>query len=561
MEKELIRKQLLLTIVFVALTLVAFGVANATDYYVKAGSGSDSNAGTSPGTAWKTLTHALASVNDGDTINVMPGTFNYDQTNNGESFPLVIPKNNLTIVGIGSPALAKVIDAEHTGRVFTCENRTGVTIKFLEICNGTTATNGGGIYINNCQNITIMDCEIHDNTASVSGGGIYIASSSGLIDQNVIWANDATNSQGGGIYVKAPTDGDGDGETGAASPLVIRDNCLYENTSGYSGGAVYVTDTDTAGDGTWLFNNLMFHNTDGGSDAGGVQVGIGDGGCANVTLDNNTIAYNGYVGLFAEDTCGVNGKNNIIWGNGPADLDDVLTSNNQTLNITYSCIDTADDSEYNAGHGNWDKNPLWKSLGGDGMPCDGYFLDQTNSPCVNAGTGHGYDADKFGDGTAGSNPKWSTDSQTGSGHPIIDNNQVDMGYHYKKYGGSYIKLSSFTAEAGNGKVVLTWETATEIDNAGFMVYRCDNPASACHKVSGFIAANGDAVGGATYSFIDASVAPGASYYYWLVDIDTSGKWTAHGPVSARVPVNLILLELPTANRQLSAVSASIGGRE
>jgi hypothetical protein len=39
--------------------------------------------------------------------------------------------------------------------------------------------------------------------------------------------------------------------------------------------------------------------------------------------------------------------------------------------------------------------------------------------------------------------------------------------------------------------------------------------------------------GAAYSFLDESAAPGATYYYWLEDIDASGTATKHGPVAAK----------------------------
>jgi len=35
-------------------------------------------------------------------------------------------------------------------------------------------------------------------------------------------------------------------------------------------------------------------------------------------------------------------------------------------------------------------------------------------------------------------------------------------------------LASFTAEAVDGKVILNWTTATEIDNAGFLVWRAQS---------------------------------------------------------------------------------------
>jgi hypothetical protein len=54
--------------------------------------------------------------------------------------------------------------------------------------------------------------------------------------------------------------------------------------------------------------------------------------------------------------------------------------------------------------------------------------------------------------------------------------------------------------------------------------------------------------GAAYSYEDAAVEAGQTYWYWLEDVDLSGATTLHGPVSATVSV-------PTAVT-LASVSAS-----
>ncbi|MBN1592200.1 MAG: right-handed parallel beta-helix repeat-containing protein [Candidatus Coatesbacteria bacterium] len=556
----MLRRQFLIMLLCVAMTLLTFGLANATDYYVKAGTaGNDSNAGTAAA-PWKTITRALSQdtgtwtpvIADGDTIYVLPGTYD---TANGETFPLSI-LNQITLIGAGAPVLAKTVDASSSGkRVFQVVGIDNVKIAFLEICNGTAnaiapGNKGGGIYIDGCMDIEVADCEFHNNYASNSGGAIWVGRSSGKLHQNVIWENDADDNCGGGIYIWAPTNEDCSPQTGSNSPLVVRDNCLYDNTCGDSGAGVYFKSDDTqyyyadcqgygGGDGTWFFNNLVFENAAGSDDAGGLQIGVDDDGrCAIVTVDNNTIAHNTYYGLYAEDHCCTDGKNNIIWGNGPADRDDVGSSEGHILNIIYSdiyTVATGAGSDYNTGNGNIDVDPLWTSLGVGGMPCDGYFLMHT-SPCIDTGTGNANDADKYGEDPSWTNTRFYAETDR------LDVNVVDMGHHYKKYGGSYIELASFSVDADFNKVVVKWETATEIDNAGFLVYRCDDEASGCHKVSDFISANGNAAGGATYSFTDTDVKAGETYYYYLVDIDTDGTWTAHGPTVATLPIRLDLAE-------------------
>jgi hypothetical protein len=95
-----------------------------------------------------------------------------------------------------------------------------------------------------------------------------------------------------------------------------------------------------------------------------------------------------------------------------------------------------------------------------------------------------------------------------------------------------ITLASFTARAGVGAVTLAWETGTEVDNAGFNLYRATAPAGPYAKVNGaLIAAQGDAVGGASYSYVDTPGGHG-TFYYKLEDVDLNGVATQHGPVSA-----------------------------
>lgn len=97
-----------------------------------------------------------------------------------------------------------------------------------------------------------------------------------------------------------------------------------------------------------------------------------------------------------------------------------------------------------------------------------------------------------------------------------------------------ITLLYFQARAEKGdSVTLTWETATEIDNAGFNLYRTRQKNGAYTKINDtLIPARGDAVSGANYSYIDT---PGkGTFYYNLEDLDYKGVGTMHGPEKVRV---------------------------
>jgi len=105
-----------------------------------------------------------------------------------------------------------------------------------------------------------------------------------------------------------------------------------------------------------------------------------------------------------------------------------------------------------------------------------------------------------------------------------------------------ITLISFTATPGDGTVTLAWETGTEIDTAGFNLYRADAEEAPTTRINdALIPAEGDAVSGANYSFLDT---PGCGvFYYTLEDVDYYGVSTLHGPVEVTV-LQLVWPPLP-----------------
>jgi hypothetical protein len=97
-----------------------------------------------------------------------------------------------------------------------------------------------------------------------------------------------------------------------------------------------------------------------------------------------------------------------------------------------------------------------------------------------------------------------------------------------------IELISFEADAGLFRVTLKWETAAEIDNAGFNIYRSETADGEFVKLNTeLISAKGSATKGASYRFADWGTERGKTYYYKLEDVDIAGNATLHGPASAK----------------------------
>ena len=100
-------------------------------------------------------------------------------------------------------------------------------------------------------------------------------------------------------------------------------------------------------------------------------------------------------------------------------------------------------------------------------------------------------------------------------------------------GPTVINLTSFTATPKAGKVILQWATESEIDNAGFNLYRSKSADGEYIKINAsLIPAQGSPTQGASYEFIDKDVKNRKTYWYKLEDIDFNGVSTMHGPISA-----------------------------
>ncbi len=96
-----------------------------------------------------------------------------------------------------------------------------------------------------------------------------------------------------------------------------------------------------------------------------------------------------------------------------------------------------------------------------------------------------------------------------------------------------IELSELIAVPGNKQITLQWNTASEIDNAGFNIYRAASEGGDYIRINAeLIPAEGNSVAGASYEFIDRGLKNRKTYYYELEDIDMNGTATMHGPVSA-----------------------------
>jgi hypothetical protein len=93
-----------------------------------------------------------------------------------------------------------------------------------------------------------------------------------------------------------------------------------------------------------------------------------------------------------------------------------------------------------------------------------------------------------------------------------------------------VTLIDFTATKLDGSVLIEWQTDTEIDNAGFHLWRSEEEEGEYIRITNsMIPAQGS---GSQYSYLDEDAIDDITYYYKLEDIDLYGVSTFHGPISS-----------------------------
>ncbi len=108
-----------------------------------------------------------------------------------------------------------------------------------------------------------------------------------------------------------------------------------------------------------------------------------------------------------------------------------------------------------------------------------------------------------------------------------------------------VTFTGFYAEVGTHSIFLKWETASEVDNLGFYLYRAVETEDTYVDISGFIPSLDDGAG-AFYVYEDVKVTPGVTYYYKVRDVPADGQMGIFStPVRAVIPLNGTPTSTPT----------------
>ena len=95
-----------------------------------------------------------------------------------------------------------------------------------------------------------------------------------------------------------------------------------------------------------------------------------------------------------------------------------------------------------------------------------------------------------------------------------------------------IGLVNFYGVYENGVMLVKWTTGWEQNTFGFHIHRSE---SAVFADAGQITQDlipGNVTSGGDYVYADVNVAPNVTYWYWLVEVETTGKTNVYGPTRA-----------------------------
>ena len=294
-------------------------------YYVDP-NGLDSNNGTSPATAWKTIAKVSGfSFASGDSVLFLRGASWAEQ--------LTVSSDGVTFAAYGSGA-NPIINGTGKGQCVYADTHSNLTLQNLHLTGGgyglaanivsgltvtgleiDHATDSGIILGNGTANATVSNCIIHDNGSSgTDGNGVGIGGGGAAPHDIVVQNNQIYNSYNDNVRVSMTSDSftpsnitiknntvygslNGGGIAADASVnLVVSYNLIYGNLNSSQGEGVYVVPGTGPVENVQIF---VYNNTIVGNNFG-ILATTGAGGTYNVTVKNNLFQNNGTAGSTVE---------------------------------------------------------------------------------------------------------------------------------------------------------------------------------------------------------------------------------------------------------------------
>ena len=392
---------------------------------------------------------------------------------------IVFATDNLVFKGFYNAAgdTVKVVGGITSG-MFMTTAATLVTLDSMYLING--YINGyGGAVDNSVGAVTISNSIITSSTATYAGGGVFAETNATIIN-STISGNTAGNfgaiGAGGGVCAY----------NGTAS---ITNSTISGNTSAYGGGGVSAFN---GGGAAIITNSTISGNTVSLGVGGGVQVNNG-----SITVNNSTISGNNAIGGGGLIASTINLSGSIVALNSGGDLYNAGTANNMiNTDGGYSIF-----SDVPAGTVSTDQTGATTiqlnlgSLANNGGSTL-TMLPGIGSIAINAG-----------------NPGDETADQRG--RPWVAGTVRSVGAVNVAAAILPIKLLSFTGKSINrNTALLTWVTATEINNKGFALLRSADNGNTFTQIAfvNSLAAGGNSNGTLSYTYTDYNPAYGTDLY-------------------------------------------------
>jgi len=456
--------------------------------------------------------------------------------------------NNTTFGANGLPVVTSAVTIEGNGRtisrqagspdfrIMTAAAPGNLTLNSATISGGVSAgsfpsSSGGGIY-NRATSVTVTNSTISGNSATFGGGIRAIGAAALSVGNSTVSGNTAT-SAGGGIYANG-------------TQVTVSNSTLSGNSAGSNAGGIY-----TLSSGLTITNSTLSGNT--ASFGGGIRAQLTTGTIANTTLSGNSAQFGGGMitnsstvtianstvsensasggggAVYRFSAATVTVQNSIVAGQASGgDCNITLTTGGYNIESGTSCGFTQASDLQNVSSGSL----ALGALANNGGPTQTRALGLT-SVAVDRIPVDVLEANGCGVTVTTDQRGFPRASGATSGGPRCDVGAFEVQVPLA------VTLASFDAQALVDRILLSWETVSEANNAGFNLYRSASPA-APEALLAFVPSQAPgSTQGASYSFDDTEVAPGQTWYYWLEDVDLNGATSLHGPVSAT-------LQAPTA---------------
>ena len=431
----------------------------------------------------------VLSGNMGTTAEINGFTISEGQTSGGLS-------------GMDETVNGNLISSRHGGAIYL--HNASLLAQNLIIRNNTAINsfgggNGAGIYFFSTSPSTTLKLSkviLSTNKAAIGGAAYH---NGGTINyENVSLINNNADTRGGALY---------NGNTIASFVNnSFKGNKVLTAASNFGGGAIY--NGNSTGTTVKFINSLFVENE---SPVGGAMTNNG-----NNTLDVSLVNCTFYKNIAVSNTGNATAaavlmvgspkitiSNSIFFGNQVTDVDDVKDISPASAQITLKNNIMETYGVNGADNNRVGVNPLFVDAN------TGNFALQAGSLGINAGNNALYDA---------TGRDLNTDKDL-AGNPRLREANIDLGA-FEEVGTLPVTLLSFQIKKDNNAAVLTWETASEKDNAGFEIFRATDDKNFASIAT--IAGKGTTNLKNNYTWYDRKPLNGINYYR-LIQKDIDGK--------------------------------------